>query len=68
MVPYCSASFITSDRDMAVTQAPMTMLVSVSACGMGSTKKLAGVSSPQVKIGAVPPGLKPTEMMRRLTP
>ena len=38
IVPYSSCSLITSERDMAVTQAPITMLVSVSAWGMGSTK------------------------------
>ena len=37
-VPYCSSSFITRARLIAVTQAPMTMLVRVRAWGMGSTK------------------------------
>ena len=68
VVPYCSSSLMTRARDMAVTQAPITMLVRVRAWGMGSTKKLAGFSSVQVKMGAVPPGLKPMDMSSRFTP
>ena len=37
-VLYCSSSRMTIARLIAVTHAPITMLVSVSACGIGSTK------------------------------
>ena len=53
---------------MAVTQAPMTMLVSVSAWGTGSTKYMPLVSSPKVNMGAVPPSLKPMETIIRFRP
>jgi len=57
-----------SAKAIAVTQAPMTMLVSVSAWGMGSTKYMPLVSSPKVYMGAVPPSLKPMETIMRFSP
>ena len=55
---------MTSDSANAETQAPITMDVSVRACGIGSTN----LAAPSVNIGVVASFLYPIEISSKFIP